>query len=947
MKHFSLFFLLLIAFSFRTAAQTSESYLISIDFNKVNDLNNIEKLALPVYHLFDNVLITKANSETILELAKLKISFDVIDRVLPSSDYYIISPKKKSFKKSIPAYSNAIYSDNESAIIKGAISIEKIRSDGFTVAQITENPLPFKNEKTINITNISAVDTAIANIVSKVNADSVEFFIQSLQNFQTRFLLADTRDAVADWIKSQFIRFGFTDVTIDSFLYQGTWQKNVIATLTGSVMPEKVYVFGGHHDSYSSGNLYAFAPGADDNASGTAAALEMGRVLITSGYKPEATIKFITFGAEEYGLWGSRDFADYALNQGMDIRLMINHDMISYTSKAVNQSDVDINRYTGSEGWGTLALNMVELYSVLNPVFGSMNSSGSDSYSFYQRGFRAVYFDEREFSPYYHSPQDIITNYSMPYCAEVIKSSGALLLTAILIPSDVNNYFVYDVGDGASVSLSWSPNTEPDLATYKIYVGSASGNYDKTFMTTDTAYIVNNLTEGIKYFFAVSAIDSDGYESFLTERNIIPRSTPLVPSNFVVKPKPQLIELSWNKNMELDLAGYNIYRSESRSGSYLKLNAATYSDTFYFDNAVSAGQYYFYLIKAVDNQLNESTGSDTLKSRIISLDKGILLVDETNDGTGSLLSPTDQQVDEFYQQILSSFNKTDYDILTEGAIALSDLGAYSTVVWQADDNTNFTDAESAQLAIKEYLNYGGNFIYAGYRPTRAWQKSTSAAAKFGPGMFIYDYLKIDSSVNVLSSRFIGAVPSSGTYSIIYVDSSKTSISDDYHLKGVESIFPNNQALAIYTFDTYFDTLSIQGKLKGKPVGIEYLGADYKSVVLSFPLYYMNTDQAKALIENILVNRFNEITVVSDDHAEQVVTGFKLMQNYPNPFNPTTTINWQAPISSWQTIKVYDVLGNEVMTLVNEYKPAGSYELIFDAKKLTSGVYFYQLKAVWR
>ena len=153
-----------------------------------------------------------------------------------------------------------------------------------TVAQLIENPIPFRNEKTLNINNIITIDTTIANIVSKINADSVKFFIQSLQNFQTRFLLANTRDSVASWIKSQFTRFGFTDVVIDSFYYQGTWQKNVIATLTGTTLPEKVYVFGGHHDSYSSGDPYTFAPGSDDNASGTAAALEMGRILMLSGY---------------------------------------------------------------------------------------------------------------------------------------------------------------------------------------------------------------------------------------------------------------------------------------------------------------------------------------------------------------------------------------------------------------------------------------------------------------------------------------------------------------------------------------------------------------------------------------------------------------------------------------------------------------------------------------
>jgi hypothetical protein len=73
------------------------------------------------------------------------------------------------------------------------------------------------------------------------------------------------------------------------------------------------------------------------------------------------------------------------------------------------------------------------------------------------------------------------------------------------------------------------------------------------------------------------------------------------------------------------------------------------------------------------------------------------------------------------------------------------------------------------------------------------------------------------------------------------------------------------------------------------------------------------------------------------------TKFSLEQNYPNPFNPTTKISWQSSVGSWQTIKVYDVLGNEVATLVNEQKPAGSYEVEFDGSALPSGAYFYQLK----
>ena len=79
-----------------------------------------------------------------------------------------------------------------------------------------------------------------------------------------------------------------------------------------------------------------------------------------------------------------------------------------------------------------------------------------------------------------------------------------------------------------------------------------------------------------------------------------------------------------------------------------------------------------------------------------------------------------------------------------------------------------------------------------------------------------------------------------------------------------------------------------------------------------------------------------------------IVNYKLEQNYPNPFNPNTKISWQSPVGSQQTLKVFDVLGNEIATLIDEYKPAGRYEVEFQSsvgsRQLASGVYFYQLCA---
>ncbi len=75
-----------------------------------------------------------------------------------------------------------------------------------------------------------------------------------------------------------------------------------------------------------------------------------------------------------------------------------------------------------------------------------------------------------------------------------------------------------------------------------------------------------------------------------------------------------------------------------------------------------------------------------------------------------------------------------------------------------------------------------------------------------------------------------------------------------------------------------------------------------------------------------------------------VNEYSLFQNHPNPFNPTTKISWQSPVNGQQTLKVYDVLGREVATLVDEYREAGSYEIEFDATNLPSGMYIYRLQS---
>ncbi len=124
----------------------------------------------------------------------------------------------------------------------------------------------------------------------------------------------------------------------------------------------------------------------------------------------------------------------------------------------------------------------------------------------------------------------------------------------------------------------------------------------------------------------------------------------------------------------------------------------------------------------------------------------------------------------------------------------------------------------------------------------------------------------------------------------------------------------------------------------------------KLVFVGFPFETIYPESTRNIFLSKIISFFNAPVSVSDNF-NSVPESFLLFQNYPNPFNPSTII--QYAISSLPTgqagrqlvtLKVYDILGNEVATLVNEYRNAGSYEVNFDASRLASGVYYYQLKA---
>jgi hypothetical protein len=278
------------------------------------------------------------------------------------------------------------------------------------------------------------VNPTIEEIISKVSLMEVENYITDLQNFQTRYGYTTECNQSAQYIFDEFASYPEITVENDYFVYNSYLVRNVIATLPGmNESDETVYVVGGHYDSTSNTDRWNNAPGADDDASGTAVALEAARVL--SDYRFNSTIKFAAWTVEEMGLIGSARWVKNAATSGMDIGAYLNFDMIGYDP--LNEMGLDIG-YNDDSIW--LANEMVSInenYTIgLNITTGS-GGGASDHASFWQWGYTAVECIESNFNtPNYHTINDTVDKLNMDFDTKVTKLGIATLakLAGVLTP---------------------------------------------------------------------------------------------------------------------------------------------------------------------------------------------------------------------------------------------------------------------------------------------------------------------------------------------------------------------------------------------------------------------------------------------------------------------------------------------------------------------------------
>lgn len=369
--------------------------------------------------------------------------------------------------------------------------------------------------------NFGNPDSLITAALARIEQDTMHSYVQSLQDMGTRFMIAPNRKEVAIWILNKFISFGITDVRLDSFpayvhinifalTYDTTtWQYNVEARIPGTEFPDQEMIMLAHYDDATQNvDPIFFAPGADDNASGTAAVLECARVIREMNYQPRQSMIFLVSAAEElmyYGDSGTEHYAAEAVASGKDIVMVLNNDMIGWND---GTNTIQLFNHIGSPEMTELALNIITNYTSLNyQSHTPVQDVGGDIQPFLDAGYHGIYFMEHSINPNYHTLGDSIDNLDFGYMAEATAINlGCILQTDFT--TNVNDYLI----DQAELEIIPNPATEyiiirsqdPNIPQIvKIYGIDGTLKLSKTLVDPTTKIGISQLPTGI--YLVVSA----------------------------------------------------------------------------------------------------------------------------------------------------------------------------------------------------------------------------------------------------------------------------------------------------------------------------------------------------------------------------------------------------------------------------------------------------------
>ena len=356
-----------------------------------------------------------------------------------AGDYYLVLPVDQNLDLTL--YGDILMQDGDDHLLKlHPGSLETLVKQKVMIKRLSFKPMVLAKPDAVqypaSTTQLPDVvfNYTVQEMVNLVDADTIFNIVQRFQDYITRYSSHDSCFAAANHIYDKFTAYG-----CDSVFFQyhtAGYAPNVIAVKRGEIHPDSIYtVICGHFDatSYLAPDI---APGADDNASGTAAVLEAARIM--SNYDFEYSIRYIAFSGEEQGLYGSEHYAQLARAQGDSILGVINGDMIAYSDIQPEDLEVFAKTYNPPcEPFADFFIAAADTYTtLLTNKRMTTTMVYSDHAPFWDQGYLALCNIEDFWveNPYYHTPGDTIgSGYNdHAFCTEVTKAEiAALALLAV------------------------------------------------------------------------------------------------------------------------------------------------------------------------------------------------------------------------------------------------------------------------------------------------------------------------------------------------------------------------------------------------------------------------------------------------------------------------------------------------------------------------------------
>ncbi len=379
---------------------------------------------------FEGNVLALSDESGLTQLNDNGIPYIVLDKNPIPGYYFMVEKTPNVNPNSFDPTIQLLYSGTDNWLIKttNADNMLTLNKCALELKRINFNPL-IKRYTLFPVRSL-AWDTLIQQMVDSVLYDTIITGVRRLQDFRTRYSSTDSAWACANWLMNKFNAYGYDSVFLDTF--SGSYAPSVIAIKYGMVYSPQNYVVGcGHFDCASETPLIV-APGADDNASGTAYVMELARVL--RNYLFEYTIHLIAFCGEEQGLLGSEHYAQQAYLRNDTIIGAVNMDMFAYTTPNRDTLTIinDIS-YIDNLWLAEMFSACADSYTTLTKRVWTGLRPYSDHASFGLYGYYAVHGRENlnVSNPYYHTTGDSIGGgYNADtMCFEGIKAALATVAT--------------------------------------------------------------------------------------------------------------------------------------------------------------------------------------------------------------------------------------------------------------------------------------------------------------------------------------------------------------------------------------------------------------------------------------------------------------------------------------------------------------------------------------